>query len=79
MKTYKVQARVGGKYLVSTHQAKDDVQALLKFSERVNCGEVKVIDEDFYNYKKTIITYEEINGTESSKNQPLEEAAKPRK
>ncbi len=79
MKTYKVQARVGGKYLVSTHQAKDDVQALLEFSRKVNCGEIKVNDQNFYDKNKTIITYEEIHGTESSKNQPLKEAAKPRK
>jgi hypothetical protein len=69
---------VGGKYLVSTHQAKDDVQALLEFSRKVNCGKVKVNDQNFYDKSRTIITYEEIDSNESNKNRPLEEAAKPR-
>lgn len=74
MKTYKVQARVGGKYLKYTLDAENDMEALSKFSQKVSNGEVEIIDEDFYNKSQTIITYEEIN-VESGKSTIVEKSS----
>jgi hypothetical protein len=70
MKTYRIQARALGKYLVDTIKADSSDDALDKFSKKVNEGSVKIIDEDFYIKKITFITYEELY--ESGKNKTVE-------
>lgn len=76
MKAYRIQARTCGKYLKDIIKANTDVEALEKFSERVKDGIVKVIDEDFYNHKKTVITYEELD--ESGEKKVVSEAPETR-
>ena len=75
MKTYRIQARALGKYLVDTIKADSSDEALNKFSKKVNEGSVEIINEDFYNKKITFITYEEIN--ESSKTQSVKKTSTP--
>jgi hypothetical protein len=70
MKTYRIQARALGKYLVDTIKADSSDDALDKFSKKVNEGSVEIIDEDFYIKKITFITYEELY--ESGKNKTVE-------
>mgnify|MGYP003113955622 CR=1 FL=1 len=61
MKAYRIQARVGGKYINEVLTANSDLDALNKFSTKVSSGKVVLIDEDFYNKNHTYITYEELN------------------
>ena len=61
MKAYRIQARACGKYLKDIIKADTAKEALGRFSQRVTDGIIKVIDEDFYNQKKTVITYEELD------------------
>ena len=75
MKTYRIQARSLGKYLVDTIKADSSDDALDKFYKKVNEGSVEIINEDFYNKKITFITYEEIN--ESSETQSVEKTSTP--
>ena len=75
MKTYRIQARALGKYLVDTIKAASGDDALDMFSKKVNEGSVEIINEDFYNKKITFITYEEIN--ESSETQSVEKTSTP--
>ena len=75
MKTYGIQARALGKYLVDIVKADSSDEALSKFSKKVNEGLVKIIDEDFYNKKRTFITYEELN--ESGENRSVEKTSTP--
>ena len=75
MKTYRIQARALGKYLVDTIKDDSSDDALDKFSKKVNEGSVEIINEDFYNKKITFITYEEIN--ESSETQSVEKTSTP--
>ena len=70
MKTYRIQARAFGKYLNDIIKAENSLDALNEFSKKVNEGQVKIIDEDFYNKKITFITYEELY--ESGKNKTVE-------
>ena len=75
MKTYRIQTRALGKYLVDTIKADSSDEALIKFSKKVNEGSVEIINEDFYNKNRTFITYEEIN--ESSETQSVEKTSTP--
>jgi hypothetical protein len=75
MKTYRIQARALGKYLVDIVKADSSDEALSKFSKKVNEGSVEIINEDFYNKNRTFITYEEIN--ESSETQSVEKTSTP--
>lgn len=75
MKTYRIQARALGKYLVDIVKADSSDEALSKFSKKVNEGSVEIINEDFYYKNKTFITYEEIN--ESSETQSVEKTSTP--
>ena len=75
MKTYRIQARALGKYLVDTIKADSSYDALDKFSKKVNEGSVEIINEDFYNKKITFITYEELN--ESGENRSVEKTSTP--
>ena len=60
MRTYRVQARAIGKYLNGTVNAVSDLGALEEFSKKVKDGRIQPQDEDFYNRKVTVITYEEL-------------------
>lgn len=73
MKAYRIQARACGKYLRDIIKADTAIEALNKFSQRVKDGIITVLDEDFYNYKKTVITYEELD--ESGETRTVEKAS----
>ncbi len=73
MKTYRIQARALGKYLVDTIKADSSDEALNKFSKKVNEGLIEIINEDFYLNHITFITYEEIN--ESSETLSVEKTS----
>ena len=73
MKTYRIQARASGKYLVDTIKADSSDEALIKFSKKVKEGLIEIINEDFYLNHITFITYEEIN--ESSKTLSVEKTS----
>ena len=64
MKSYRIQIRSEGKYFDGIIKANNDVLALQQFDEKLNNGEIKAQDEDFYNKERVFITYEELkNGT----------------
>jgi hypothetical protein len=71
MKAYRVQARMGGKYLDTKLNAANDVEALEKFSKLVSEGNIETYKDDFCNNKQVHITYEELNN-ESQKNRVVE-------
>ncbi len=73
MKTYRIQARALGKYLVDTIKADSSDEALIKFSKKVKEGLIEIINEDFYLNHITFITYEEIN--ESSETLSVEKTS----
>ena len=75
MKTYRIQARALGKYLVDTIKADSSDEALIKFSKKVNEGLIEIINEDFYLNHITFITYEELN--ESGENRSVEKTSTP--
>lgn len=61
MKAYRIQARVGGKYINEVLTANSDLDALNKFSKKVSDGKVTLHDEGFRRKELTYITYEELN------------------
>jgi cytochrome b involved in lipid metabolism len=61
MKTYRIQARALGKYLVDIIKANSSDEALDNFSKKVKEGSIEISDEGFYVNHRTFITYEEIN------------------
>ena len=73
MKAYRIQARACGKYLRDIIKADTAIEALNKFSQRVKDGVITVLNEDFDNHKKTVITYEELD--ESGETRTVEEAS----
>ena len=72
MRAYRIQARVGGKYMNHLLVAENDKQALDAFVVKVGEGKVKMVDEDFYNKNHTYVTYEELN--ESRENTSVKQA-----
>ena len=72
MKAYRIQARVGGKYMNHLLVAENDSEALKAFTKKVSEGKVKIQDEDFYNKSHTYVTYEELN--ESRENTSVKQA-----
>ena len=76
MKAYSIQARVGSSYIVHEVNALDDKDALNKFSEAVDSGEVKVSEEGFYDHKRVYLTFEETDYVEREKGGAAEKAAK---
>ena len=64
MKHYFVQIRYNGKYYNGTLSAENDSEALKLAEKKMKAGELRCLDEDFYNKSRIFITYEEIkNGT----------------
>ena len=64
MNNYRIQIRSEGKYYDGIIKADNDVLALQQFDEKLNNGEIKAQDEDFYIKNRIFITYEELkNGT----------------
>jgi len=76
MTAYRIQARVGGKYLDTNLDAPTDKKALDKFVELVSEGKIKEVNTDFYTPKFTGITLEEVN-VESGKSTNVKEASTP--
>tara|TARA_R110001592_G_scaffold237787_3_gene497036 strand:+ start:1397 stop:1633 length:237 start_codon:yes stop_codon:yes gene_type:complete len=74
MTAYRIQARVGGKYLDTTLDAPSDKEALDKFVQQASEGKIKEVDTDFYTPKFTGITLEEVN-VESGKSGNVKEAS----
>jgi len=72
MKAYRIQARVGGKYMNHLLVAENDSEALKAFTKKVSEGKVEIQDEDFYNKSHTYVTYEELN--ESRENTSVKQA-----
>ena len=72
MRAYRIQARACGKYLRDIIKADTAIEALNKFSQRVKDGIITALDEDFYNHKKTVIPYEELD--ESGEKKTVSEA-----
>ena len=77
MRAYRIQARVGGKYMNHLLVAENDKQALDAFVVKVGEGKVKMVDEDFYNKNHTYVTYEELN--ESREDTSVEQAEQPQR
>ena len=76
MTAYRIQARVGGKYLDTTLDAPSDKEALDKFVQLASEGKVEEVTTDFYTLKFIGITLEEIN-VESGKSTNVKEASTP--
>jgi hypothetical protein len=72
MRAYRIQARVGGKYMNHLLVAENDKAALNAFVVKVGEGKVEMHDEDFYNKSHTYVTYEELN--ESRENTSVKQA-----
>ena len=72
MRAYRIQARVGGKYMNHLLVADNDQAALNAFVVKVGEGKVEMMDEDFYNKNHTYVTYEELN--ESRENTSVKQA-----
>ena len=77
MRAYRIQARVGGKYMNHLLVAENDKAALDAFVVKVGEGKVEMHDEDFYNKSHTYVTYEELN--ESRENTSVEQAEQPQR
>jgi|TARA_R100001086_G_C11635494_1_gene202964 ribosomal protein S21 len=77
MKAYRIQARVGGKYMTHILVAENDSEALKAFTKKVSEGKVELKDEDFYYSGHTYVTYEELN--ESRESTSLEQAEQPQR
>tara|TARA_R100001369_G_scaffold86627_1_gene121280 strand:- start:2453 stop:2686 length:234 start_codon:yes stop_codon:yes gene_type:complete len=73
MTAYRIQARVGGKYLEAKLDAPSDREALDKFVELASEDKLKVEDTSFYMSNYTCITLEEID--ESRKNRDVKTAS----
>ena len=76
MTAYRIQARVGGKYLDTTLDAPSDKEALDKFVQLASEGKIEEVTTDFYTLKFMGITLEEIN-VESGKSTNVKEASAP--
>jgi len=76
MTAYRIQARVGGKYLDTTLDAPSDKEALDKFVQLAGEGKIEEVTTDFYTLKFMGITLEEIN-VESGKSTNVKEASTP--
>jgi hypothetical protein len=76
MTAYRIQARVGGKYLNTTLDAPSDKEALDKFVQLASEGKIEEVTTDFYTLKFMGITLEEIN-VESGKSTNVKEASTP--
>jgi len=64
MSSYRIQIRSEGKYYDGIETAENEILALQQFEKKLNNGEIKANDEDFYNKQRVFITYEELdNGT----------------
>ena len=64
MSSYRIQIRSEGKYYDGIETAENEILALRQFEKKLNNGEIKANDEDFYNKQRVFITYEELdNGT----------------
>ena len=77
MRAYRIQARVGGKYMNHLLVAENDKAALDAFVVKVGEGKVEMHDEDFYNKSHTYVTYEELN--ESRENTSVKQAEQPQR
>ena len=77
MRAYRIQARVGGKYINHLLVAENDQAALNAFVVKVGEGKVEMHDEDFYNKSHTYVTYEELN--ESRENTSVKQAEQPQR
>ena len=77
MKAYRIQARVGGKYMNHLLVAENDQAALDAFVVKVGEGKVEMHDEDFYNKSHTYVTYEELN--ESREDTSVKQAEQPQR
>ena len=77
MRAYRIQARVGGKYMNHLLVAENDKAALDAFVVKVGEGKVKMHDEDFYNKSHTYVTYEELN--ESREDTSVKQAEQPQR
>ena len=76
MTAYRIQARVGGKYLETKLDAPNDKEALDKFVQLASEGKIEEVTTDFYTLKFMGITLEEIN-VESGKSTNVKEASTP--
>jgi len=76
MTAYRIQARVGGKYLDTTLDAPSDKEALDKFVQLAGEGKIEEVTTDFYTLKFMGITLEEIN-VESGKSTNVKKASTP--
>ena len=76
MTAYRIQARVGGKYLDTTLDAPNDKEALDKFVQLASEGKIEEVTTDFYTLKFMGITLEEID-VESGKSTNVKEASTP--
>ena len=61
MKLYRVQARYKNMYYNGMLEAKNDKAALDTFANGVESGEIKGIEESFYDASRPLITFEEID------------------
>ena len=60
MTAYRVKAYMGGLQVDQVVEAADGKEAILKVSENVDNGTVKVVEDGFTGNKRVHITYEEI-------------------
>jgi len=68
MTAYRIRVSMGGQSVDKTIEAPDHKSAILKLSEQVASGEVKLVSDGFTGNKRVHITYEEIvNVFESNK------------
>ena len=77
MKAYRIQARVGGKYMNHLLVAENDKAALNAFVKKVSEGKVEMKDAGFYDKYRTYVTYEELN--ESRENTSVKQAEQPQR
>ena len=61
MNAYRIQARMGGKYLDTKLNAPNDKEALIKFSKLVGEGNIETSKDDFNRNTRLHITYEVLN------------------
>jgi hypothetical protein len=62
MKHYRIRAIVKGQLFIGTVHASDLEAAFLAFAKKIETGEIKSKEgKGFYQDKRTLITYEELN------------------
>jgi len=74
MKAYRIQARMGGKYLDTKLNAPNDKKALIKFSKLVEEGSLEMDHDDFTRNVRVHITYEVLSN-ESRENRVVEKTS----